>query len=187
MLAACLLTDEPVILHNMPDIGDVRTLIEIMRRLGVQIDWLGESTPARSRPRSRPRPTSMPTLAQKLRSSIVLAGPLLARCGRVYLPPPGGDAIGERRLDMHVFALRKLGAIIQFDSAFDMQADTADRRGYSAAGSQRHRHRERDHGGDRWRAARPFSATPPANRTFRICATCWSAWARTSTALARIA
>ncbi len=62
-------------------------------------------------------------LARKLRASIVLAGPLLARCGRVYLPSPGGDAIGERRLDMHVFALRKLGATVAFNGAFTMQAD----------------------------------------------------------------
>src|SRR6266700_5872012 len=104
MLAACLLTDQPVILRNMPDIGDVRTLIEIMRRLGVQIDWLSES---RLRVHAHKIVTTEvdAVLAKKMRSSIVLAGPMLARCGKVFLPPPGGDAIGERRLDMHVFAL----------------------------------------------------------------------------------
>ncbi|MEP7291282.1 MAG: UDP-N-acetylglucosamine 1-carboxyvinyltransferase [Chloroflexota bacterium] len=122
MLAACLLTDEPVILHNMPDIGDARTLIEIMRRLGVQIDWIGEST-LRVHAENITSTNVDTTLGQKLRSSIVLAGPMLGRAGRVYLPPPGGDAIGERRLDMHVFALRKLGATISFDGAFTMQAD----------------------------------------------------------------
>ena len=122
MLAACLLTDEPVILRNMPDIGDVRTLIEIMRRLGVQIDWLSESR-LRVHAHEITSTEIDAALARKLRSSIVLAGPMLARCGRVLLPPPGGDAIGERRLDMHVFALRKLGATIKFDSAFDMQAE----------------------------------------------------------------
>ena len=122
MLAACILTDEPMILRNMPDIGDVRTLIEIMRRLGVQIDWVGESR-LRVHAHEITSTSVDAALARKMRSSIVLAGPLLARCGRVYLPPPGGDAIGERRLDMHVFALRKLGATIRFDEAFDMQAD----------------------------------------------------------------
>src|SRR5215213_4856071 len=117
MLAACLLTDEPIILRNMPDIGDVRTLIEIMRRLGVQIDWLSESR-LRVHAQTITSTEVDPALARKLRSSIVLA-----RCGRVLLPPPGGDAIGERRLDMHVFALRKLGATIKFDTAFDMQAE----------------------------------------------------------------
>ncbi len=122
MLAACLLTDEPVILRNMPNIGDARTLIEIMRRLGVQIDWLSEST-LRVHALNVTSTDVDVTLAQKLRSSIVLAGPMLGRMGRVYLPPPGGDAIGERRLDMHVFALRKLGATVSFDGAFTMQAD----------------------------------------------------------------
>ncbi len=123
MLAACLLTDEPVILRNMPNIGDARTLIEIMRRLGVQIQWQGEST-LRVHAQNVTSSDVDAALAKKLRSSIVLAGPMLARTGRVYLPTPGGDAIGERRLDMHVFALRKLGATIELDGAFTMQADT---------------------------------------------------------------
>ncbi len=122
MLAACLLTDEPVILRNMPNIGDARTLIEIMRRLGVQIQWLSDST-LRVHAHSVSSSDVDEALAKKLRSSIVLAGPLLARTGRVYLPTPGGDAIGERRLDMHVFALRKLGAKVELNGAFTMQAD----------------------------------------------------------------
>ncbi len=122
MLPACLLTDEPVILHNMPDIGDVRTLIAIMRRLGVQIEWLDAST-LRVQAKGEIGYEVDAALARKLRASIVLAGPLLARCGRVYLPSPGGDAIGERRLDMHVFALRKLGAVVEFNGAFTMQVD----------------------------------------------------------------
>ncbi len=123
MLPACLLTDEPVILHNMPDIGDVRTLIDIMRQLGVQIDWLDANTLRVHARKARSATNVDAALARKLRASIVLAGPLLARCGRVYLPSPGGDAIGERRLDMHVFALRKLGATSTFNGAFTMQAD----------------------------------------------------------------
>jgi UDP-N-acetylglucosamine 1-carboxyvinyltransferase len=122
MLAACLMTDEPVVLHNMPNIGDARTLIEIMRRLGVEIHWLDAST-LRVHALNVTSSDVDETLAKKLRSSIVLAGPLLARMGRVYLPTPGGDAIGERRLDMHVFALRRLGAQVEFNGAFVMQAD----------------------------------------------------------------
>jgi UDP-N-acetylglucosamine 1-carboxyvinyltransferase len=122
MLAACLLTDQPVILHNMPEIGDVYTMIEIMQRLGVEITWIGDNT-LRVHARAITSTHVDEALAKKLRSSIVLAGPMLGRCGRVYLPPPGGDAIGERRLDMHVFALRKLGATIEFNGAFTMQAD----------------------------------------------------------------
>jgi UDP-N-acetylglucosamine 1-carboxyvinyltransferase len=122
MLAACLLTDEPIILRNMPDIGDARTLIDIMRSLGVSINWIGDST-LRVHAKVITTTEIDAVLAKKLRSSIVLAGPMLGRVGRVYLPTPGGDAIGERRLDMHVFALRKLGATIDFDGAFTMQAD----------------------------------------------------------------
>ena len=122
MLAACLLTDEPMILHNMPNIGDARTLIEIMRRLGVEINWLGEGT-LRVHAKNITSTEVDAALAQKLRSSIVLAGPMLGRMGRVYLPPPGGDAIGERRLDSHVVALRKLGAVVEFKGAFDMRAE----------------------------------------------------------------
>lgn len=122
MLAACVLTDEPVVLNNMPNIGDVRTLIEIMRRLGVEITWLDEST-LRVHAKNMTSTEVDAALAQKLRSSIVLAGPMLGRMGRVYLPPPGGDAIGERRLDSHVVALRKLGAVIEFKGAFDMRAE----------------------------------------------------------------
>lgn len=122
MLPACLLTDEPVILHNMPDIGDVRTLCDIMRGLGVEIDWMAPGT---LRVHAREVHTTVidTKLATKLRSSIVLAGPMLGRCGAVVLPLPGGDKIGERRLDQHVLALRKLGAKIDYDgAAFNMEA-----------------------------------------------------------------
>ena len=122
MLAACLLTDEPVILRNMPEIGDVHTMIEIMQRLGVEMKWIGQNT-LWVHARTVTSTNVDEALARKLRSSIVLAGPMLGRCGRVYLPPPGGDAIGERRLDVHVSALRQLGATIDFDGAFTMQAD----------------------------------------------------------------
>ena len=122
MLPACLLTEEPVILRNMPDIGDVRVLIQIMRGLGAQIDWLGQGV-LRVQCRQIDSARIDPVLANKLRASIVLAGPMLGRRGEVELPLPGGDAIGERRLDQHVLALRKLGATIAYDgAAFRMQA-----------------------------------------------------------------
>lgn len=122
MIPACLLTEEPVILHNVPNIGDVRTLIEIMRGLGVEINWIGEGA-LRVHGRDVSTTDVDAALAQKLRASIMLAGPMLARFGRVNLPSPGGDAIGERRLDMHVFALTKLGAEIHYDSGFEMTAN----------------------------------------------------------------
>lgn len=121
MLAACLLTDEPVVLHNVPDILDMRTGIEIMRQLGAQVEWLNENT---LRVHAQEIATSQldKQLASKMRSSIIFAGPMLGRRGEIILPPPGGDAIGERRLDSHVLALRKLGADIQFDGVFTMRA-----------------------------------------------------------------
>lgn len=123
MLPACILTDQPVILQNMPNIGDVRTLIDIMRALGVQIEWIGANE-LRVHAHEIATTAIDSVLAGRLRASIVLAAPMLARCGRVNLPLPGGDAIGERRLDMHVFALRKLGAQVNYDGqAFDMVAD----------------------------------------------------------------
>ena len=124
MLPACLLTDEPVILHNMPDIGDVRTLIDIMKQLGAEIDWLAPGT-LRVHAEEVRSTVIDAKLAIMLRSSIVLAGPMLGRCGAVVLPLPGGDKIGERRLDQHVLALRKLGANIDYNgTAFDMRADS---------------------------------------------------------------
>ena len=85
MLPACLLTDQPVILHNMPNIGDVRTLIDIMRHLGVEIEWISTSD-LRVHAREVTSTSVDPTLAGRLRASIVLAAPMLARCGRVHLP-----------------------------------------------------------------------------------------------------
>lgn len=123
MLPACLLTDQPVTLHNMPDILDVRVLIDIMRSIGAEVTWLDERT-VRVHARTLTSTVIDPALASRLRASIVIAGPLLGREGSVDLPLPGGDAIGERRLDMHVLALRKLGAVIEYDGRmFRMRAD----------------------------------------------------------------
>jgi UDP-N-acetylglucosamine 1-carboxyvinyltransferase len=123
MLPACLLTDEPIILHNMPDIGDVRTTIEIMERLGVEITWEAPNT-LRVHAHEIRTTTLDAALAQKIRASIVFAGPMLARCGEVTLAVPGGDSIGERRLDTHALALQKLGATIDYQhDALVMQSD----------------------------------------------------------------
>jgi UDP-N-acetylglucosamine 1-carboxyvinyltransferase len=123
MIPACLLTDEPVILHNVPAIGDVHVLAKILQSLGVSIDWLSPNV-LRVHAQELHSTVVDRALAGKLRASIMLAGPMLARMGRLQLPAPGGDAIGERRLDMHVYALQKLGAHIDYaDGAFSMSAD----------------------------------------------------------------
>ncbi len=123
MLPACLLTDEPVILHNMPDIADVRITAEILETLGVEITRQENHT-WRVHAQNL-RQTHIPVeKARLIRSSIVLAGPMLARTGSLELPVPGGDSIGARRLDTHVLALQKLGANIEFErGAFQMNAD----------------------------------------------------------------
>ncbi len=122
MLPACILTEEPVILRNMPDIGDVRVLAEIMRSIGVEITWIGPGM-MRVHAKSITSTKVDPVLAGKLRASIMLAGPLVSRCGEVELPLPGGDAIGERRLDMHVYALEQMGAVVEYDGrAFKIRA-----------------------------------------------------------------
>jgi UDP-N-acetylglucosamine 1-carboxyvinyltransferase len=114
MLPACLLTDEPVVLHNVPDILDVRVTLDLLRALGVTAEWVGEKS-LQIHAAKVNTSTLDGTLAQRIRTSFVFAGPMLSRMGRVELPSPGGDKIGERRLDTHVNALRKLGVTIEFE------------------------------------------------------------------------
>lgn len=112
VLAACCLTEEPVILENLPEIEDVALMQEIIRELGGTIDSVeGQpSTTVRVQVGKKPNPELPLKLSAKLRGSVTLAGPLLARCGRVFLPRPGGDRIGRRRLDTHMLALEAMGA-----------------------------------------------------------------------------
>ena len=110
-IAAALLTADDVVLHNVPDIGDVRQMEEILAHLGA-----GSSTPQPASCASTP-PTSSgtevpPRLAAQLRASFLVMGPLLARLGRASCPPPGGDAIGIRPLDVHLAGFRMLGATV---------------------------------------------------------------------------
>lgn len=112
LLAATLLTDQPVLLHNLPQIGDVATKMTLLNKLGVATEQRGEhswSFDAANVGAVEPDAA----LARKIRTSILLAGPLLARRGFVTLPRPGGDMIGRRRLDTHFLALRGLGAAIE--------------------------------------------------------------------------
>ena len=112
ILAACLLTDEPVVLRNLPDIQDVRVMLEIMEGLGASVERL-ESNVVRIEAKGEISSSPDIELSKKIRASILLAGPLLARCGRVSVAKPGGDAIGRRRVDTHLLALEALGAQIE--------------------------------------------------------------------------
>lgn len=123
MLPACLLTDEPVVLNNVPDIADVHVTFDLLRSLGVEVEPLGDHR-VRVHARALSSHVLDRELCQRTRASIVFAGPLLARLGRLELPPPGGDVIGRRRLDTHVLALQSLGAQIDFNGAFHMHAET---------------------------------------------------------------
>lgn len=122
MLAAALLTDQRVVLRNVPQIEDIRTMVEIIAALGVDIQETADHeviVDARN-----VRTTDLdPGLCKRIRASILLAGPLLARCGQIKLPPPGGDVIGRRRVDTHVMALRTLGAEIDIDYGYTMRTN----------------------------------------------------------------
>lgn len=111
MLAAVLLTDEPVTLHNVPRIGDVGSMLELLKHLGVQVLANGGSSITLQGKDVETRKLS-PALCQRIRASILLAGPMLARLGQVELPPPGGDVIGRRRIDTHLLAFEKMGAAV---------------------------------------------------------------------------
>jgi UDP-N-acetylglucosamine 1-carboxyvinyltransferase len=122
ILAACLLTDEPVTLRNVPRINDVESMIGLLQRLGVEADWIG---PGEVRVHAAELTTheADEELADRIRASFLLAGPLLARAGRASVPPPGGDVIGRRRLDPHLHALERLGAEIEVNGRYEMQTE----------------------------------------------------------------
>ena len=109
IIAASLLTEHPVTLSNVPRIRDTETLVELIRSVGASADWTERNTLQIQAKSIRPSDLD-PELCRKIRASILLAGPLLARCGEITLPPPGGDVIGRRRLDTHFLALERLGA-----------------------------------------------------------------------------
>jgi UDP-N-acetylglucosamine 1-carboxyvinyltransferase len=122
ILAATLLTNEPIILHNVPNIRDVNDMRKLVASLGVKIESI-EGNSWRIIARSV-RPADLdPDLCRRIRASILLAGPMVARTGGFRLPPPGGDVIGRRRLDTHNLALKALGVEVKYArSAFGFQA-----------------------------------------------------------------
>jgi len=121
LLSACLLSEEPVTLRNVPDIKDVQIMGELIQSLGVEIKKL-EATTWQIHAKEI-HPTDLdPDLCRKIRASILLAGPVVAKTGNLQLPPPGGDVIGRRRVDTHLLALEKLGAEVHYDRAFKFKA-----------------------------------------------------------------
>jgi UDP-N-acetylglucosamine 1-carboxyvinyltransferase len=116
-LAASLLTEEEVVLRNIPRIRDVEAMIELLRGVGVTAEWLEDNAVQLCAADAHPEGLD-PELCNRIRASFLIAGPLLARFGRADMPPPGGDVIGRRRLDPHLDAFRALGASVDFDRWF---------------------------------------------------------------------
>ncbi len=108
LLAACLLTSEPVTLHNVPEIRDVATMRELLASLGAEVQKVGDHA-WRIHARQVYPADLDPELCNRIRASILIAGPMVARAGELKIPPPGGDVIGRRRLDTHILALEALG------------------------------------------------------------------------------
>jgi UDP-N-acetylglucosamine 1-carboxyvinyltransferase len=113
LLTACLLAQEPVTLRNVPDIGDVRVMRELLESLGATFEDLDTHT-WRITAKKPHQADLNPDLCRQIRASILIAGPMLGRTGNITLPPPGGDVIGRRRVDTHLLALEKLGAQVTF-------------------------------------------------------------------------
>ncbi len=122
-VAAALLSTEDVVLENLPDIVDVRVMIEIASRLGAGVSWNGAGALTIS-PQSLCSDAPHPSVAKTIRGSFLFCAPLLAKLGRVRMPRPGGDKIGRRRVDTHLLALTALGAQIRLDeNGYDMSLD----------------------------------------------------------------
>src|SRR5213596_1368267 len=121
ILAATLLADGPCRIDNVPHIRDVETMLALLVHLGADVRWLGPNSVEVNTARAEPRELD-PALCARIRASILLAGPMLARFGRVSLPPPGGDVIGRRRVDTHFLALERLGAEVTIGAAYQLVA-----------------------------------------------------------------
>jgi UDP-N-acetylglucosamine 1-carboxyvinyltransferase len=121
IIAACLLTDEELVLSNVPRIRDTETQVALLERLGVKVDWSADND-LRLRADAVVETEVDEDLAARIRASFLLAGPLLARFGEVRMPPPGGDFIGRRRIDPHLDAFRDMGALVRGDRWLDISA-----------------------------------------------------------------
>ncbi|HEX4561813.1 MAG TPA: UDP-N-acetylglucosamine 1-carboxyvinyltransferase [Gemmatimonadales bacterium] len=121
ILAATILADGPCVIDNVPRIRDVQTMLSLLEHLGAGVQWTGINTVTIDPRKVEPKDLD-PTLSARIRASILLAGPMLARFGRVTLPPPGGDVIGRRRIDTHFLALERLGAEVTVGERYSLEA-----------------------------------------------------------------
>ena len=121
IIAAALLTRDRVTLQNVPRILDTETLVELVRSVGATANWTDTNTLEIEAREVRAEKLD-PVLCANIRASILLAGPMLARCGQVVLPPPGGDVIGRRRVDTHFLAFEQLGAEFSVTDRYEFRA-----------------------------------------------------------------
>src|SRR4051794_3584307 len=122
ILAACLLTEEEVVVSNVPRIRDVTTMLELLESVGVSVDWRSGHEVALCARAVEADARIDRALSELVRASFLLAGPLLARFGRAVMPPPGGDVIGRRRLDPHLDAFRAMGASVECNGEIALSA-----------------------------------------------------------------
>lgn len=121
ILAATLLAEGPVDLANVPRIRDAEMMIALLEHLGARVEWTGPNEVRVDTAAAVAKPLD-PELCARIRASILLAAPLLARFGQVVLPPPGGDVIGRRRVDTHFLALEALGASVMVGDRYEIEA-----------------------------------------------------------------
>jgi UDP-N-acetylglucosamine 1-carboxyvinyltransferase len=121
LMAACLLIEEPVVLHNIPQIRDIHAMRRLIESLGAQVEELDQRS-WRITAKHLELIKVDSELSRKIRASVLIAGPLVARTGHVQLPAPGGDVIGRRKLDTHILALRALGVTVAYDRVFELHA-----------------------------------------------------------------
>jgi len=122
ILAACVLTSEPVVLRNVPRIRDVDTMLALLFDIGVEVEWTGPHDVRIHAAEIRKTELDR-ELCSNMRASFLLAGPLLVRCGSAVVAPPGGDVIGRRRLDPHIHAFAKLGARVEGNGVYEMRTE----------------------------------------------------------------
>jgi UDP-N-acetylglucosamine 1-carboxyvinyltransferase len=121
ILAACLLTEEELLLHRVPRIRDTEAQIALLEQLGVEVAWVADNS-VRLCASGVSDVSVDEELSKQIRASFLLAGPLLARFGEARMPPPGGDFIGRRRLDAHLDAFKDLGARVDGDRWIELSA-----------------------------------------------------------------
>ena len=134
ILAACVMTSESVVLHNVPRIRDVETMLALIDDLGADVQWVGPNDVRVHAAEIRKTELDR-DLCSQMRASFLLAGPLLVRSGAAVVAPPGGDVIGRRRLDPHIHGFTRLGVEVEAGDAYDMRTDRV--RGASVSSTRR--------------------------------------------------